>query len=131
MFTSLQTICDHTMRLQVLDVLNNLFIYINILVNIHKPYTYSGILTCMFMSKVEKSLHDFVPIFTLIKHWVFKKYLYCLQQEHRFVEKSNNFENFTFVHTEGETMRNTRSSGADLDLNECRSLVLILIWSIF
>lgn len=81
MFTSPQTICDHTMRLQVLDVLNNLFIYINILVNIHKPYTYSGILTCMFMSKVEKSLHDFVPIFTLIKHWVFKKYLYCLQQE--------------------------------------------------
>lgn len=85
MFTSLQTICDHMMRLQVLDVLNNLFIYINILVNIHKPYTYSGILTCMFMSKVEKSLHDFVPIFTLIKHWVLRN-ICIVYSKNRFVE---------------------------------------------
>lgn len=61
----------------------------------------------------------------------FLRNICIVYSKNRFVEKSNNFENFTFVHTEGETMRNTRSSGADLDLNECRSLVLILIWSIF
>lgn len=79
MFMLFQIICDYMMCLQVLDVLNNLFIYINIFVNIYKLYIYLRILICMFMSKVEKSLYDFVFIFIFIKYWVLKKYLYCLQ----------------------------------------------------
>lgn len=130
MFTSLQTICDHTMRLQVLDVLNNLFIYINILVNIHKPYTYSGFWHACLWAKLKKACTTSYP-YLPSSNTGFSRNICIVYSKNRFVEKSNNFENFTFVHTEGETMRNTRSSGADLDLNECRSLVLILIWSIF